>query len=62
MRDIPREDHHHPIKWAKSFLHGATFGGIFGYMYFVGGPTGSFEMSKLLASVGNKPFSGRGIR
>jgi len=62
MKDLPRQDHHHPIKYIKTFLTGATVGSVAGYMYFVGGPTGSFEMSKLLAAVGNRPFSGRGFR
>lgn len=62
MKDLPRQDHHHPIKYIKTFLTGATVGSVAGYMYFVGGPTGSFEMQKLLAAVGNRPFSGRGFR
>lgn len=62
MKDLFREEHHHPIKWIKKFMHGALIGTTFGYLYFIGGPTGSFEMSKLLAAVGNRPFSGKGFR
>lgn len=62
MKDISREDHHHPIKWAKISLKGAFAGSVFGYLYFIGGPHGPFEMSKLMASTGNRPFSGRGVR
>ena len=62
MKDLVNEDHHHPIKWIKMALKGAFTGSIFGYLWFVGGPHGPFEMNKLMASTGNRPFSGRGAR
>lgn len=62
MRDLAHEDHHHPIKWIKTSIKGAFAGSIFGYLWFVGGPTGQFEMGKLMAASGNRPFSGRGLR
>lgn len=62
MKDIANEDHHHPIKWIKTAMKGGLLGSVFGYMWFVGGPTGPFEMGKLMAATGNRPFSGRGTR
>ena len=62
MKDISREDHHHPIKWTKSVLKGGVFGGLFGYLYFVGGPTPPFEMNKLMAATGARNWSGRSLR
>ena len=62
MRDFAHEEHHHPIKWIKTSLKGGLFGSVFGYLWFVGGPAGPFEMNKLFAATGNRPFSGRGVR
>jgi hypothetical protein len=62
MKDLSNENHHHPIKWIKQTLKGAFAGSIFGYLWFVGGPAGPFEMGKLFAAAGNRPFSGRGLR
>jgi len=59
MKDIPREEHHIIIQWSKSFLKGAVVGSVFGYLAFVAGPAGPFEMNKLLANVGNRQFSGK---
>lgn len=62
MKDLTNEEHHHPIKWIKMGLKGALTGSIFGYLWFLGGPTGPFEMNKLMAATGNRPYSGRGAR
>ena len=44
MKDLPREDHHHPIKWIKTSLKGMFVGSLLGYLHFLGGPVGSLEM------------------
>ena len=62
MKDISRDDHHIVIKASKNALKGGLLGSIFGYLYFIGGNTGPFEMSKLLSSTGNRPFSGQAFR
>jgi hypothetical protein len=62
MKDLANEEHHHPLKWIKMAAKGALSGSIFGYLWFIGGPAGPFEMNKLMASTGNRPFSGRGVR
>jgi hypothetical protein len=62
MRDIVEEDHNIAIRWFKQAMKGGILGGYFGYMYFIGGPTGQFEMSKLFAAAGNRSFSGRSFR
>lgn len=62
MKDLANEDHHHPIKWIKQGLKGGLLGSIFGYMYFLGGPTGAFEFQKLQASMGERKFSFRAYR
>ena len=62
MRDMMHEDHQHPVKWSKVALKGALTGSVFGYLWFVGGPHGPFEMNKVMAATGNRPFSGRGLR
>jgi hypothetical protein len=62
MKDLANEDHQFPIKYTKLALKGGLTGSIFGYLWFVGGPSGPFEMNKLMASTGNRPFSGRGVR
>lgn len=59
MKDVVNEEHNHPIKWAKMSLKGAIVGSTFGYLYFIGGPTGQFEMQKLEAATGMRKFSGR---
>jgi len=58
MKDITREDHHMPIKWATAAVKGSAVGSILGYMYFVGSPTKPFEMNKLMAASGQRAFSG----
>lgn len=62
MKDLAREEHHHPIKWTKQFLKGALTGGLLGYTYFVGSNAGPQEMSKLMAAVGSRGYSGRVFR
>jgi len=59
MKDIPREEHHILIQWGKSFMKGALVGSVFGYLGFVAGPAGPFEMNKLMAAVGHRQFSGK---
>ena len=62
MKDLSNENHHHPIKWIKTAMKGGLAGSILGYLWFIGGPAGPFEMNKLMAATGNRPFSGRGLR
>jgi hypothetical protein len=62
IKDLANEEHNHPIKWTKSFLQGALVGGIGGLLWVVGGPQGPFELNKLMASGGNRFFSGVQLR
>ena len=62
IKDLMNEEQNHPIKWTKAGLKGALIGGTFGYMWFLGGPTGRFEMGKLEASSGMRKFSFRPLR
>ena len=62
MKDLMTEEHQHPIKWAKTAGKGAFMGSIFGYLAFLGGNSGPFEMGKLDAAAGYRNWSGRGIR
>ena len=62
MKDLSRETHHHPIKWTKAALKGGLVGSMFGYLWFVGGPTPPFEMNKLMAATGTRDWSGRTFR
>lgn len=62
IKDLVNEEHNHGIKYGKLALKGGILGAVFGQLYFVGGPVGAFEMSKLMAASGNRPFSGRGFR
>jgi len=48
LRDIVHEEHHHPIKWIKTFLFGAITGGIIGYSWFILKPVQAFPIRKLL--------------
>ena len=61
-RDIVHEEHHHPIKWIKRFLMGALGGAVFGYSWFIIKPINSFTYKKLFQSIGDRPWSGRGVR
>jgi hypothetical protein len=62
LKDIPREDDNIAIRWSKAAMKGGFLGSLFGYLWFVGSNTGPFEMSKLLASVGNRQYSGKTYR
>lgn len=62
MKDIPKETHHHPIKYTKLFLKGAFVGGVLGSFYVAGGPVGVIESDKILAGAGYRPWSGRLFR
>ncbi len=62
MKDIKNEHHHHPIKWAKTFLFGATAGAFLGYAWFVIRPFQSLPIRKLLQASGDKPWTGRYLR
>jgi len=62
IKDISREEHHHPIKWFKQIAKGALTGSLLGYCWFVGGNTGPWEMQKLMASVGSRSYSGKIFR
>ena len=62
MKDIPNEEHHILIAWGKAALKGGVVGAAFGYLYFVGGNTGPFEMNKLMAATGNRNWSGNSYR
>lgn len=59
LKDLSKEEHNRPIKWAKLALKGAYVGSTLGYLYFIGGPTGHFEISKLEAASGMRRFSFR---
>jgi hypothetical protein len=50
------------MKFAKSFLRGAFVGGILGYYFFVGAPSGQLEMNKLIAAAGPRAYSGQLMR
>ena len=62
IKEIYYEDHSFGIKFFKSFVRGALAGGVLGYAYFLGAPSGNLEMSKLAAAAGNKAYSGRAFR
>lgn len=62
LKDIANEHHHHPIKWAKAFLLGATSGAMIGYAWFVIRPFQSFPIQKLLQAAGDKAWTGRYFR
>ena len=52
MKDLPREDHHWPTRYAKSIFKGMLIGGLSGFTYWTGSNVGQFEMSKLMAATG----------
>ena len=58
MKDFANEDHHFPTRYTKHFLKGGLLGAIYGMFYAAGGPQGPFEMNKLAAAGGSRPFSG----
>mgnify|MGYP006889576288 CR=1 FL=1 len=62
LMTFEHEHHHHPTKWIKKFIFGATAGLLFGQLYFVMAPMNGFAAQKLFASVGEKAFSGRLLR
>ena len=43
MKDLVREEHHHPTKWTKTAIKGGITGALFGYAAFAGGPVGPME-------------------
>lgn len=45
--DLRHEQHHHPIKWIKNFLFGATVGALYGYHWFLFKPSNNFINNKL---------------
>ena len=59
IKDIYQENDSFGIKFFKAFLRGAFAGGILGYYYFIGAPSGQLEMNKLLASAGPRAYSGK---
>ena len=61
-KDLVREEHHHPTRWAKQTFKGMLIGSLLGFAHFVGGNTGQFEMNKLVASIGMRDYSGRVFR
>ena len=56
------EHHHHPTKWFKKALFGAVFGLCVGQIAFFASPINGFAASKLLASIGERAWSGRAYR
>ena len=59
---IINERDHHPTKWFKSFAFGALVGFTFGLFWIGMAPLNGFAAQKLMASLGNKPWSGRMAR
>lgn len=62
LKDLQNEHHHHPLKWAKTFLFGASAGAVIGYAWFVIRPFQSFPIRKLLQAAGDRPWTGRYFR
>jgi hypothetical protein len=62
LKDLPNEKEHHPTKWIKAIVFGAFSGAIWGYSWFAFKPLQGFPTKKLLATVGDRPFSGRAFR
>jgi hypothetical protein len=62
LKDLPSEDAQHPIKWIKAALFGGLVGFVYGYAWFAFKPIQGFASKKLLASVGDRPYSGRTFR
>jgi len=62
LEDLANETHHHPIKWFKQFVLGASMGTLFGLCWFLIKPQQGFTMRKLFASAGERPWSGRHFR
>ena len=59
---LKEEHHHHPIMWMKKFAFGAFTGGVLGQIWFYMAPINGFASQKLFAAIGEKSFSGRGLR
>jgi len=62
MKDLVHEDTNIAVKWFKQGCRGALVGGLYGLLSFVGGNTGNFEMNKLMAATGVRPYSGMYFR
>ena len=62
LADFKHEEKHHPSKWIKSFMYGAVCGLVIGQVWFFFAPINGFAAQKLLASVGERPFSGKAWR
>ena len=59
IKDIKNEHAHFPTRWFKTFMHGALTGIALGQIWFFVRPINGFAMQKLMAAVGDRPFSGR---
>ena len=62
MYTLVEEHHHHPTKWLKKIVYGASVGFVVGQIWFYLSPINSFAASKLFAAIGEVPFSGRFYR
>eukprot|EP00349_Pseudokeronopsis_sp_Brazil_P006188 CAMPEP_0202960460 /NCGR_PEP_ID=MMETSP1396-20130829/4607_1 /ASSEMBLY_ACC=CAM_ASM_000872 /TAXON_ID= /ORGANISM="Pseudokeronopsis sp., Strain Brazil" /LENGTH=271 /DNA_ID=CAMNT_0049679693 /DNA_START=6 /DNA_END=821 /DNA_ORIENTATION=+ len=62
LKDIYREEHHHPIKWASSSLQEAYWVHLLVTPWYIVQPTAPFVQKKLMNAVGTKLFSGQLLR
>lgn len=62
IKDLVHEDHNNIFRNLRAGINGTMFGGLFGMLWFMGGNTGNWEMNKLMAASGVRPFSFRGLR
>ena len=62
IKDLVHEQDHHPTKWAKAFLGGATAGVLLGAAWVAVAPVNGMAAQKLFAKIGERPFSGRMFR
>jgi len=62
LKDFKNERHHHPTKWAKTFMFGAAAGIMFGSAWTAFRPVNGFAFNKLLAATGERSWSGRYLR
>ena len=62
LSDFKHEEHHHPSKWIKSFMMGATTGLTLGSIWFFLSPINGFASQKLYAAVGERAWSGKSFR
>lgn len=62
LKDIPHEHHNELVRYPMMAAKGALFGALYGYLFFLGAPTGAFELEKLMAATGSRNFSGRALR